>query len=73
MTVFDRSGLIGSLYYGSQLTSEEADKIRFYFNYDMIGSIEPTYAVYADTDAHKTGGSIILDYLKSKGKDAYYG
>lgn len=33
-----RTGLVGSLYYGSQLSESEADKIRFYFNYDMIGS-----------------------------------
>jgi aminopeptidase Y len=65
--------LIGSLYYGSQLTSEEADKIRFYFNYDMIGSPAPIYAVYADTDAHKVGGEILLNYLQEKGFDAYYG
>jgi hypothetical protein len=39
----------------------------------MIGSPVPDYAVYADTDAHKVGGSILIDYLKSKGKDAYYG
>lgn len=69
----NRSGLIGSLYYGSQLSEAEADRIRFYFNYDMIGSKQPIYAVYADTDAHKTGGSILFDYLQSKGKPVYYG
>lgn len=68
-----RSGLIGSLYYGQHLSEEEADRIRFYFNYDMIGSKQPIYAVYADTDAHKTGGSILFDYLQSKGKPVYYG
>jgi aminopeptidase Y len=69
----EESGLAGSNYYGSQLSEQEADAIRFYFNYDMIGSIVPDYAVYSDTDAHKVGGSILVDYLKSKGKDAYYG
>ncbi|EGR45765.1 uncharacterized protein TRIREDRAFT_81087 [Trichoderma reesei QM6a] len=69
----EESGLIGSLYYGSQLSEAEADRIRFYFNYDMIGSKQPIYAVYADTDAHKSGGSILFDYLQSKGKPVYYG
>lgn len=69
----DRSGLIGSLYYGSKLTEAEADKIRFYFNYDMIGSPYPQFAVYADNDGHKVGAAPLLEYLKSKGKPAYYG
>ncbi|KAL6792075.1 Zn-dependent exopeptidase [Trichoderma sp. SZMC 28012] len=69
----EESGLIGSLYYGQHLSEEEADRIRFYFNYDMIGSKQPIYAVYADTDAHKTGGSILFDYLQSKGKPVEYG
>lgn len=39
----------------------------------MIGSPYPVYAVYADRDADKVGGSVIIDYLQSKGKPAYYG
>ncbi|KAM0454424.1 hypothetical protein ACHAPV_008294 [Trichoderma viride] len=66
-------GLVGSLYYGRHLSEEDADAIRFYFNYDMIGSKQPTYAVYADSDAHKTGGHILFDYLQAKGKDVHYG
>ncbi|KAK2616529.1 hypothetical protein QQS21_000572 [Conoideocrella luteorostrata] len=66
----EESGLIGSLYYGSKLTEAEADKIRFYFNYDMIGSINPFYAVYADSDAHKVGANPLMEYLKGKGKPA---
>lgn len=65
-----RSGLVGSLHYGSKLTEAEADKIRFYFNYDMIGSPKPSYTVYADNDAHRVGASPLLDYLKAKGKPA---
>ncbi|KAH7162170.1 hypothetical protein B0J13DRAFT_2689 [Dactylonectria estremocensis] len=68
----EESGLIGSLYYGSKLTSEEADKIRFYFNYDMIGSPYPTYSVYANNDADKVGGDLIVKWLTKKGKDAEY-
>ncbi|KAH6898187.1 hypothetical protein B0T10DRAFT_101245 [Thelonectria olida] len=68
----EESGLVGSLYYGAQLTSEEADKIRFYFNYDMVGSPNPEYAVYANNEADKVGGDIIINWLRKKGKDAYY-
>ncbi|KAK7427156.1 hypothetical protein QQZ08_006269 [Neonectria magnoliae] len=68
----EESGLVGSLYYGSQLTAGEADKIRFYFNYDMIGSPNPIYAVYANNDADKVGGDIIFNWLRKKGKDAQY-
>lgn len=39
----------------------------------MIGSLEADYAVYADTDAHKVGGDILLEYLQKNGKDAFYG
>ncbi|GAO19286.1 hypothetical protein UVI_02063420 [Ustilaginoidea virens] len=66
----EESGLVGSLHYGSKLTEAEADKIRFYFNYDMIGSPKPSYTVYADNDAHRVGASPLLDYLKAKGKPA---
>ena len=69
----EESGLVGSLYYTSQLTEEEADAVRFYYNYDMIGSMEPQWAVYGDTDAHKTGGKYLIDYLESQGKDSFYG
>ncbi|PNY24677.1 Peptide hydrolase [Tolypocladium capitatum] len=66
-------GLIGSLHYTSQLSEAEADKIRFYFNYDMIGSPEPKFAVYADNDAHKVGGAILFDHLESNGVKPVYG
>ncbi|KAL7943352.1 Zn-dependent exopeptidase [Trichoderma barbatum] len=69
----EESGLIGSLYYGRHLSEQEADRIRFYFNYDMIGSKQPIYSVYSDTDAHKTGGKILFDYLQAKGKPVEYG
>lgn len=69
----EESGLIGSIYYVSQLSEEEKDKVRFYFNYDMIGSIAPYYHVYGDTDAHKTGGQFLFDYLTEKGYPAEWG
>lgn len=68
----EESGLVGSIHYVSQLSEKEKDKIRFYFNYDMIGSPNPVYHVYADTDAHKTGGHFLFDYLTEKGYPAEY-
>lgn len=64
---------MGSNYYGSQLSEEEADAIRIYYNYDMIGSKEPQYGIYADTEAHEIVGAPLVDYLKENGADAFYG
>ncbi len=70
----EESGLIGSLYYTSHLTEEEADKIRFYFNYDMIGSPFPVWAIYkGDNPGDAPGAQILLDYLTAAGKPAYFG
>ncbi|ORY54938.1 uncharacterized protein BCR38DRAFT_380587 [Pseudomassariella vexata] len=70
----EESGLIGSLYYTSHLSEEEADKIRFYFNYDMIGSPYPVYAVYkGDNRGDAAGAAPLLDYLTAAGYPAYYG
>ncbi|KAL7920185.1 hypothetical protein ACQKWADRAFT_165593 [Trichoderma austrokoningii] len=69
----EESGLVGSLYYVQNLPEDDADAIRFYFNYDMIGSKQPVYTVHADSDAHKTGGHILFDYLEAKGKAVSYG
>ncbi|KAK0388909.1 hypothetical protein NLU13_2486 [Sarocladium strictum] len=66
-------GLVGSLYYGSQLSESEADAIRIYYNYDMIGSKEPQYAIYADNEVHELVGQPLVDYLKENGADAFYG
>ncbi|KAF9769714.1 hypothetical protein IL306_012805 [Fusarium sp. DS 682] len=64
----EESGLAGSYYYGEQLTEEEADRIRFYFNYDMIGSPKPKYWVQASKPADRVGGDILAAWLKKKGK-----
>lgn len=69
----EESGLVGSLYHVSQMSERELDAVRFYFNYDMIGSPVPFYHVYADTDAHKVGGQILVDYLEAQGHDVEYG
>jgi aminopeptidase Y len=71
----EEGGLAGSLFYTSNLTEVEADKIRFYFNYDMIGSIEPIYEVYRDDGnvGSEIGSQILYDYLVAAGKPAEYG
>jgi aminopeptidase Y len=70
----EESGLVGSLYYTSHLSEQEADKIRFYFNYDMIASPYPTYAVYKGTNpGDAIGAQLLNDYLVSAGKPAYFG
>jgi aminopeptidase Y len=40
-----RAGSVGSTYYTDHLTSEDLAKIKIYFNYDMIGSLNPVYEV----------------------------
>lgn len=70
----EEPGLVGSLYYTSHLSEEEADKIRFYFNYDMIGSPVPVYGIYVgDNPDDKVGAQLLLDYLVAKDKPAYFG
>ncbi|CAL3964632.1 unnamed protein product [Diplocarpon coronariae] len=70
----EESGLIGSLYYTSHLSESEADKIRFYFNYDMIGSPFPVYAVYkGENPGDGVGAQVLYDYLVAAGKPAYFG
>lgn len=70
----EEPGLIGSLYYTSHLTEQEADAIRFYFNYDMIGSPVPVYGIYVgENPGDMVGAELLLDYLVSKDKPAYYG
>ncbi|KAG7117544.1 Leucine aminopeptidase 2 like protein [Verticillium longisporum] len=66
-------GLIGSLYYTRTLSEEDADKIRFYFNYDMIGSINPMFAVYrGDNAGDAFGADLLYDYLTKEGFPAEY-
>lgn len=70
----EESGLIGSLHYTSSLTEEEADRIRFYFNYDMVGSPAPVFAVYTgDNPGDLSGAQPLKDYLLAAGRDAYFG
>lgn len=68
----EESGLVGSLHYTSQLTESEADKIKYYFNYDMIASPKPFYHVYQANNSG-VGAEALLEYVASQGKDAEYG
>lgn len=69
----EESGMVGSAYYASQLSEEEANKIRFYFNYDMIASPgEPLYEVYADSDSDRAGAKFLHNYLVDQGYPAEY-
>lgn len=68
----EESGLVGSLYYTRNLPAEEVNKIKYYFNYDMIGSPFPVFAIY---QSENSGGPAedLLEYLTGQGKDAYFG
>ncbi|KAI0099897.1 peptidase family M28 [Nemania sp. FL0031] len=69
----EESGLVGSLYYTSTLTPEEADKVRFYFNYDMVASPTPDYQIYiGDNEGDLIGAGMLLDHLQAAGKAAHY-
>lgn len=65
--------MVGSLYYTSQLPEADRDKIKFYFNYDMIGSPNPNFVVSADNEAHKYGAQPIFDYLERNGVSPQFG
>ncbi|GAP87295.1 putative peptidase family M28 [Rosellinia necatrix] len=69
----EESGLVGSLYYTSSLTPEEADRIRFYFNYDMVGSPNAEYQIYlGDNEGDEVGAAKLVAHLQAAGKPAYY-
>ncbi|KAL5605446.1 hypothetical protein FOVSG1_005593 [Fusarium oxysporum f. sp. vasinfectum] len=54
------------------IAEDEASKIRFYYNYDMIASPQPYYIVYADSNAHKSGAKYLYEFLTNKGYPAEY-
>lgn len=67
----EESGLIGSLHYTQTLSEEERDKIRFYLNFDMIGSINPKFDVYAgDNEGDVFGANLLEDFLVEQGQPA---
>ncbi|KJZ76502.1 hypothetical protein HIM_04231 [Hirsutella minnesotensis 3608] len=57
-------GMIGSTFYANNLTQEEAEQIRFYYNFDMIGSRKAEWTVYASNEADKFGAKYLYEFLK---------
>lgn len=68
----EESGLVGSLFYTRGLPVEEVNKIKYYFNYDMIGSPFPVFAVYQNEISGSPAEGLV-EYLTAQGKDAYFG
>jgi Zn-dependent M28 family amino/carboxypeptidase len=68
----EESGLVGSLYYTSHLSEEEADKIKYYFNYDMIGSPQPDFSIASNNNSG-IGPQLFEEYLVSQGKKVRHG
>ncbi|KAK3321797.1 hypothetical protein B0H66DRAFT_601277 [Apodospora peruviana] len=67
----EESGLVGSLYYTEHLSPAEADKIKFYFNYDMIASPFPKYEI-SSYENSGIGVSLLEDYIVAQGKEVEY-
>jgi len=68
----EESGLVGSLHYTSKLSEAEADKIKYYFNYDMIGSPFPEYSIATNNNSG-VGPQLLEEYLVAQGKKVELG
>ncbi|KAK3899164.1 peptidase-like protein [Staphylotrichum tortipilum] len=68
----EESGLVGSLYYTSKLSEAEADKIKYYFNYDMIGSPYPEYSIATNNNSG-VGPQLLEEYLVAQGRQVEFG
>ncbi|KAK3319521.1 hypothetical protein B0T19DRAFT_375028 [Cercophora scortea] len=68
----EEAGLIGSTYYAEHLSEAEADKIKFYFNYDMIGSPYPKFEI-SKSDNSGVGSELLDNFLTAAGKNVTYG
>ncbi|KAL2023325.1 hypothetical protein VTK56DRAFT_3063 [Thermocarpiscus australiensis] len=68
----DESGLLGSLYYTSHLSESEADRIKYYFSYDKIGSPSPVFAISSDENSG-IGPQLLEEYLVSQGLEVEHG
>jgi aminopeptidase Y len=64
-------GLVGSLFYTQNLEPEEVDKIKYYFNYDMIGSPYPKYEITWGVSSG-IGMDLLEGYLAGAGKEVSY-
>ncbi|KAJ9144606.1 Peptide hydrolase [Pleurostoma richardsiae] len=67
----EEAGLVGSYYYTEHLTEEEADKIKYYFNYDMIASPFPMYEI-SSYENSGIGPSLLEEYIVAQGKEVSY-
>ncbi|TDZ37088.1 Aminopeptidase Y [Colletotrichum trifolii] len=67
----EEAGLVGSYYYTENLSADEADKIKYYFNYDMIGSPNPIYELSTYNNSG-IGPQLLADYLEANGKTVTY-
>jgi len=56
----EESGLLGSTFYVSQLTEDEADDIALYLNFDMIASPNYTFGIY---DGDNSGGTAAPGFI----------
>jgi aminopeptidase Y len=65
----EENGLIGSSAYVANLSETERNKLRFYFNYDMIGSINPKYYVGKHANSRSVVPDMLAKYLQERGKN----
>ena len=63
--------MIGSLHYINNLTKQEFGRIKFYFNYDMLGSPNPRFEINRD-DISGRGATELFSYLATAGMPAQY-
>ncbi len=56
----EESGLLGSTFYVSQLSEEEADDVALYLNFDMIASPNYTFGIY---DGDNSGGTAAPGFI----------
>jgi Zn-dependent M28 family amino/carboxypeptidase len=68
----EESGLVGSLYYTANLSEAEADSIRYYFNYDMIGSPQPDFSIASNNNSG-IGPQLFEEYLVAQGQKVRHG
>lgn len=68
----EEAGLVGSYYYTTTLTPEEADKIKIYYNYDMIASMNPQYEI-SSTENAGAGKTVLEEFLVAAGKEVVFG
>lgn len=68
----EENGLKGSLHYTENLTKRQAQKIRLFLDYDMLGSRNYVYEIYDSDDSENPKGSsalrdMYIDWYKSHG------